>query len=147
MKARKTSRRKLLPALLLPAALAPAADEKAAKKTAKKLPDFTYTLEEAKLVKETFGIHRQYFEGPTDQLKLLVAGSVTLNPGATPHPPHTHPEEEIMVVTEGTGIIGLNGKDKKVGPGSMMYSAANKPHDIRNTGTTPFTFYYYKWIA
>jgi mannose-6-phosphate isomerase-like protein (cupin superfamily) len=134
------SRRKLLaatPALATPAAAAPN----------KKLPDFTYTVKEAKEIKETFGLHRQYFEGPTDQLKLLVAGSVTLNPGATPHPPHAHPEEEIMVVTEGTGIIGLNGKDKAVGPGSMMYSAAHKSHDIRNTGKTPLTFFYYKWIG
>lgn len=137
---KNVSRRHLLaaaPMLAAPAAAAPA----------KKLPDFTYTAKEAKEIKESFGIHRQYFEGPTEQLKLLVAGSVTLNPGATPHPPHTHPEEEIMVVTEGTGIIGLNGKDKVVGPGSMMYSGANKSHDIRNTGKTPLTFFYYKWVG
>lgn len=139
----KKSRRQMLPALLMPGMMV-AADEKGAPK---KLPDFTWTEGEAKVVKETFGIHRQYFEGPTDQLKLMVAGSVTLNPGATPHPPHQHEEEEIMLVTEGTGVIGLNGKDKKVGPGSMMYSAANKPHDIRNTGKTKMTFFYYKWKA
>lgn len=137
MKTNKLSRRGLIAASPLLAAAAPA----------KKLPDFTYTAKDAKEIKESFGLHRQYFEGPTDQLKLLVAGSVTLNPGATPHPPHQHPEEEIMVVTEGTGIIGLNGKDKAVGPGSMMYSAANKSHDIRNTGKTPLTFFYYKWIG
>jgi mannose-6-phosphate isomerase-like protein (cupin superfamily) len=137
---KNVSRRHLLaatPMLAAPAAAAPA----------KKLPDFTYTAKDAKEIKESFGLHRQYFEGPTDQLKLLVAGSVTLNPGATPHPPHQHPEEEIMVVTEGTGIISLNGKDKAIGPGSMMYSAANKSHDIRNTGKTPLTFFYYKWIG
>jgi mannose-6-phosphate isomerase-like protein (cupin superfamily) len=136
---KNTTRRKVLPGLLSPLGLMAA--------PAKKLPDFTYDVKEAKEVKEDFGLHRKYFEGPTDQLKLMVAGSVTLKPGATPHPPHQHDEEEIMVVTEGTGIIGLNGKDKAVGPGSMMYSAANKPHDIRNTGKTPLTFFYYKWKA
>ncbi len=139
MKNSKVSRRGVVPALLMGAPLAAA--------PTKKLPDFTYTMQEAKEVQESFGIHRQYFEGATEELKLLVAGSVTLKPGATPHPPHAHAEEEIMVVTEGTGIIGLNGKDKAVGPGSMMYSAANKSHDIRNTGKTPLTFYYYKWIG
>lgn len=133
------SRRKFLPGLLAPAALLGA--------DMKKLPDFTWSATEAKVVKETFGTHNKYFEGPTDQLKLLVAGSVVLNPGTTPHPPHKHEEEEIMLVTEGTGIIGLKGKDKKVGPGSMMYCAANQSHDIRNTGKTPLTFYYYKWKA
>lgn len=135
----KATRRKFLPGLLAPMGLM--ADG------GKKLPDFTYTVKETTEVKELFGIHRKYFEGPTDQLKLMVAGSVTLKPGKTPHPPHEHEEEEIMVVTEGTGIIGLNGQDKAVGPGSMMYSAANKPHDIRNTGKTPMTFFYYKWKA
>ncbi len=133
------TRRTFLPGLLAPLGLMADAP--------KKLPDFTYTAKEAKEVKEDFGVHRMYFEGPTDQLKLMVAGSVTLKPGATPHPPHQHEEEEIMVVTEGTGIIGLNGVDKAVGPGSMMYSAANRPHDIRNTGKSPLTFFYYKWKA
>lgn len=137
------NRRRILPALLLPGVVM-GADNKT---VAKKLPDFTWNEGEAKVIQETFGVHKQYFEGPTDQLKLLVAGSVTLNPGATPHPPHKHEEEEIMLVTEGTGIIGLNGKDKKVGPGSMMYSAANKLHDIRNTGKSKLTFFYYKWKA
>lgn len=137
----KKSRRSFSMALgMLPLVLQGAEDKK-------KLPDFTWTAGEAKEVQESFGVHRMYFEGPTDQLKLLVAGSVTLKPGATPHPPHQHDEEEIMLVTEGSGVIGLNGKDKKVAAGSMMYSAANKPHDIRNTGKTPLTFFYYKWKA
>ena len=136
---KQETRRKFLPGLLAPAALLG--------DTAKKLPDFTYTAKEATEIKETFGTHRKYFEGATDQLKLMVAGSVTLNPGATPHPPHQHVEEEIMLITEGTGIIGLKGKDKKVGPGTMMYCAANQSHDIRNSGKTPLTFFYYKWKA
>jgi mannose-6-phosphate isomerase-like protein (cupin superfamily) len=136
----KKSRRGVLPMMLAPGMLLGAEDKK-------KLPDFTWTAGEAKEVKESFGVHRMYFEGPTDQLKLLVAGSVTLKPGTTPHPPHQHDEEEIMLVTEGSGVIGLNGVDKKVSVGSMMYSAANKPHDIRNTGKGPMTFFYYKWKA
>ena len=136
---KQATRRKFLPGLLAPAALLGQA--------AKKLPDMTYNVGEAKETKETFGVHRVYFDGPTDQLKLMVSGSVTLNPGATPHPPHQHEEEEFLLVTEGTGIIGLKGKDKKVGPGSMMYCAANKSPDIRNTGKVPLTFFYYKWKA
>ncbi len=133
------TRRKMLPSLLAPAALIGA--------DMKKIPDFTYNVADAKTAKEPFGTHTKYFEGPTDQLKLMVAGSVTLNPGATPHPAHKHEEEEIMLVTEGNGIIGLKGKDKKVAPGAMMYCAANQSHDIRNTGKTPLTFFYYKWKA
>jgi len=64
----------------------------------------------------------------------------------TPHPPHTHPEEEIMVVTEGTGEISVEGKITKVAAGSMMYCAGDHVHGIVNTGKVPLMFYFYKWM-
>ncbi len=113
--------------------------------TAAKLPDVTYSPKDAKLTKEPFGDLLIYFDGPTDQLKSMTAGSLRLKAGATPHPPHKHPEEEFLLVTEGTGEISIEGKITKVGPGSMMYTAANRLHGIVNTGKTPMLFYFYKW--
>ena len=57
----------------------------------------------AKVTRESFGDVRVYFEGPTDQLKSMTAGSLRLKAGMAPHPPHEHPEEEFIVVTEGSG--------------------------------------------
>ena len=101
----------------------------------------------AKVAYEAFGELRTYFDGPTSQLKTMTAGSLRLKPGMSPHPPHEHPEEEFMVVTEGTGEISVEGKVHKVGPGSMMYCSAGKLHGIVNTGKTPLLFYFYKWRA
>jgi mannose-6-phosphate isomerase-like protein (cupin superfamily) len=112
-----------------------------------RLPNDTLNDADAKLTREPFGDLRIYFDGPTDQLKHMIAGSLRLNAGATPHPPHQHPEEEFMVITEGAGELVVDGKTKKVGPGSMMYCAANKLHGIVNTGKTPLLFYFYKWRA
>ena len=112
-----------------------------------KLPNLTINGDKAKVTKETFGEIRVYFDGPTDQLKAMTAGSVLLHPGASPHPPHEHPEEEFLLITEGTGEVSMEGKVTKVGPGAMMYSAAGRLHGIVNTGKTPMTFYYYKWKA
>ena len=114
---------------------------------AAKLPNATLGEAQSKLTKEDFGDLRIFFEGPTDQLKSMTAGSLLLKPGKTPHPPHQHPEEEFMVVTQGTGEISMEGKITKVGPGSMMYSAAQRLHGIVNTGKTPLLFYFYKWQA
>jgi quercetin dioxygenase-like cupin family protein len=111
------------------------------------IPNAVKDDKQAKLTKEAFGEVRVYFDGPTGQLKAMTAGSLRLKPGMFPHPPHEHPEEEIMLVTEGTGEISIEGKVAKVGPGSMMYCAANKLHGIVNTGKTPLLFYYYKWKA
>ena len=112
-----------------------------------KIPNITLPETQAKLTKEPFGDLRIYFEGATDQIRSMTAGSLRLKAGMSPHPPHQHPEEEFMVITEGTGELLVDGKTTKVGPGSMMYCAANKSHGITNTGKTPLLFYFYKWKA
>ncbi|MGA2739043.1 MAG: cupin domain-containing protein [Bryobacteraceae bacterium] len=115
--------------------------------TARTLPNAVVDPRSATLTHETFGDQRIYFDGPTGQLKSMTAGSLCLKPGMSPHPPHQHPEEEFMVVTEGAGEISVEGKVTKVAPGSMMYCAGGKLHGIVNTGQRPLLFYFYKWKA
>jgi mannose-6-phosphate isomerase-like protein (cupin superfamily) len=112
-----------------------------------KLPNTTLDGGKATVTKEEFGDLRVYFDGPTDQLKSMTTGSLMLKAGMSPHPPHEHPEEEIMVITEGTGEVVVDGKKSRVGPGSMMYCAGGKLHGIVNMGKTPLLFYYFKWKA
>ncbi|HEX3877355.1 MAG TPA: cupin domain-containing protein [Bryobacteraceae bacterium] len=112
-----------------------------------KLFDVVLDPTTAKVIPEPSGDHLLYFEGPTEELSLMVAGSLRLKPGASPHPPHQHPEEEFMLVTEGTGEIFVDGKPTKVGPGSMMYCKGQTLHAIVNTGAEPMLFYYYKWLS
>jgi mannose-6-phosphate isomerase-like protein (cupin superfamily) len=88
-----------------------------------------------------------HYNGPTDQLSGMCTGMAVLDPGATPHPPHRHPEEEFMIVAEGTGEIECDGKTTPVAPGSIMYCAGNVLHGIVNTGKVPLTFYWSKWLA
>ncbi|MEX2303914.1 MAG: cupin domain-containing protein [Bryobacterales bacterium] len=99
------------------------------------------------LKREPFGDLRVYFSGSTDELEVMEAGSLELKAGMTPHPPHRHSEEEIMIVTAGSGEISLNGEVTKCGPGSMMFCAADHMHGIVNTGKTTLTFFYFKWKA
>ena len=111
------------------------------------LPNAVVDESQAKLNKEAFGDLRIYYQGSTGQVKSMTAGSLKLKPGMSPHPPHQHPEEEFMVITEGAGEITVDGHMSKVGPGSMMYCAANRIHGIVNTGKSPLLFYFYKWQA
>ncbi len=101
---------------------------------------------QAKLTQEPFGEQRIYFNGPTGQLRSMTAGSLRLKPGMEPHPPHQHPEEEFILVTEGRGEILVDGEKHQVSPGSMMYSGADRLHGIKNIGAEPLLFYFYKWI-
>lgn len=108
--------------------------------------DATFTLEQSKTTHESFGSVTVYFEGKTQELGYLVAGSVVLNPGQEPHPPHQHPEEEFMIVGEGTGEILAGSKTTQVGPGALMFSESDHLHGIKNTGSAPMRFYYFKWL-
>lgn len=110
-----------------------------------RIPNAALSEQQSKLTNEPFGDLRIYYEGSTDQVKSMTAGSLKLKPGMSPHPPHSHPEEEFLLITEGTGEIFVDGKTAKAGPGLMMYCAANKLHGIKNTGTAPLLFFFYKW--
>jgi mannose-6-phosphate isomerase-like protein (cupin superfamily) len=129
---------------LMPMALFAAGQGRA---DAGKLPNTVIDAKNAKLTRDTFGELRIFFEGPTDGLKSMTAGSLLLKPGASPHPPHKHEEEELLVVVEGTGEITINDGKTPVGPGSMMYCAAGRVHGIQNTGKVPLLLYYSKWKA
>jgi len=83
-------------------------------------------------------------DGPTEQLAALASGAVTLEPGAQPHPPHRHPEEEIMIVGEGTGEFSIDGVATQVKTGDMVFAEANVLHGVKNTGATRMTFYFMK---
>ncbi len=88
-----------------------------------------------------------HYNGPTDQLSGMCTGMAVLDPGASPHPVHQHPEEEFLIIAAGTGEIECGGKITPVAPGAIMYCAGNVPHGIVNTGKVPMTFYWSKWMA
>jgi XRE family transcriptional regulator, regulator of sulfur utilization len=91
------------------------------------------------------GLTRRVFQAPTATLDELECHITTLNPGVTSHPPHKHPDEEILIVKEGTVESLLNGQWQRLGPGSVIFQAANQEHTIRNAGATPATYHVFKW--
>jgi mannose-6-phosphate isomerase-like protein (cupin superfamily) len=103
------------------------------------------TMNEFRYQDEAVGKNGLYVSGDTPASTKFVTGRFVLAPGKTPHAPHTHAEEEVMIVETGQGEIFCDGKTTKVGPGSVMYTTPHAPHGITNTGTTPLVFYYVKW--
>jgi mannose-6-phosphate isomerase-like protein (cupin superfamily) len=99
-----------------------------------------------KLTHESYGDLRIYFDGATEQLRSLTVGCLALKAGMEPHPPHQHPEEEIMLITEGAGEITVEGKTHGVAPGFMMYCGSQRMHGI-TAGPSGLTFFFYKWKA
>lgn len=112
----------------------------------------TVTLDKVKLGDQMYGGEMvgaagAYLQGDTPGSKNFITGRYILRPGKTPHAPHQHAEEEVMIIESGTGEILCDGKTTKIGPGSVMYTTPNAPHGIVNTGTEPIVFYFIKWTS
>jgi quercetin dioxygenase-like cupin family protein len=91
------------------------------------------------------GSVRHVVQQATPTLDELEIHITTLNAGETPHPPHQHPDEELVIIKEGTVESLVNGQMKRVGPGSIIFQAANQMHSIRNVGDGPATYHVIKW--
>jgi XRE family transcriptional regulator, regulator of sulfur utilization len=91
------------------------------------------------------GMVRRVVQQPTATLDELEIHITTLNPGESPHAPHKHPDEELIVIKEGTVESFLNGQTQRVGPGSIIFQASNQMHGIKNVGTGPATYHVIKW--
>ena len=91
------------------------------------------------------GIRRDVMRAPTPTLDELEIHITTLNPGQVSHPPHQHPEEELLIVREGMVETLQNGKASRLGPGSIIFHSSNDLHNIRNVGSTPATYHVVQW--
>ena len=97
-------------------------------------------------VKETnVGSSRQFFRSPTATLDELELHVTTLNPGLSSHAPHKHPNEELVIIKEGTVEALVKGEWIKAGPGSVIFNASNELHALKNIGTTPATYHVINW--
>ena len=88
---------------------------------------------------------RDLFRSPTATLDELEMHVTTLNPGLASHAPHTHPNEEVVILKEGTLEVYSNGDTITVGPGSVLFFASNQSHGVRNVGTTRATYHVINW--
>jgi len=97
-----------------------------------------------KVVPTKQGERRAVFDAPTPILADLECHITTLNPGESPHPPHKHPDEELMIIKDGT-LEALQGdKTNIVTTGGLIFEASNEFHGLKNVGSTPATYYVIK---
>jgi uncharacterized cupin superfamily protein/quercetin dioxygenase-like cupin family protein len=96
--------------------------------------------------------HYHLFQGPTPLLTEMESHVSVLSPGCSPHPPHCHVQEELLIVLCGEAeILIANGPNpngariERLRPGCFVYYPAYQYHTIRNTSASPVTYLMYKW--
>ena len=92
-----------------------------------------------------WGAVRQVMRTPTPTLDELEIHISTLNPGKSPHAPHQHVHEELLILKEGTLETFQSGKTSRVGPGAIIFQSSNEFHNVTNVGTTPATYFVIGW--
>ena len=97
--------------------------------------------------KTDVGELRNVVRQPTRTLDELEMHITTLNPHTASHKPHTHPNEEMVIVREGTLQAHVNGREIVVGAGSVLFFASMQPHAVQNVGDTPATYFVINWAS
>jgi len=91
------------------------------------------------------------FRGGTPNTKWLSAHASILESGRSPHPPHTHADEEILIVLDGSGelVLGQPGEERVVEarPGVVAYYPGGFPHTIRSVGAGAVQYLMVKWMG
>ena len=92
------------------------------------------------------GERRGVFDAPTPTLSNFECHITTLNPGESPHAPHRHADEEVMIIKEGTLAAIKGDKTNIVEAGGIIFEASNELHGMRNIGTNRATYFVFKYV-
>jgi XRE family transcriptional regulator, regulator of sulfur utilization len=107
----------------------------------------TVTWDEIQAKPAPNGRTRSLFRSATATLDELEIHVTTLAPGQASHAPHTHPEEEVIIIKEGAVEVFQAGETRRVGPGAVLFMASQEAHAVKNVGETPATYHVMQWFS
>jgi mannose-6-phosphate isomerase-like protein (cupin superfamily) len=94
------------------------------------------------------------YQGSTDNAAFLSCHVSVLVPGHTPHAPHTHAEEEILLMLAGEADLilpqmrsGKGTQGLRLKPDQFVYYPAHFPHTLCAVGPEPANYVMFKWLA
>ena len=110
------------------------------------LPPHVYRWDSLVTTIEDTRVRKQILEGSTTSLSYFESHVTSIQPGKSPHPPHTHADqEELIIVKEGKIKVTINGISNVLGPGSVAYAMPGEEHGMVNVGDEQATYYIFKY--
>ena len=92
------------------------------------------------------------FRGSTAALDSMSCHAAVLSSGYSPHPPHTHADEELLIVLAGEADLLVakgpsyeGARPLHVKAGDFAYYPPGQHHTIRNSGPSPVTYMMFRW--
>jgi len=88
---------------------------------------------------------RQFFDRPTAMLNRFDIHVTQLKVGFKSHEPHTHVNEEIILMLDGNGEMQIGTDHQKANPGDVVLLGSNILHNITNVGSIPCLYFAIQW--
>ena len=91
------------------------------------------------------GSTRQLFDRQTAMLNRFDIHVTQLNEGFNSHPPHTHKNEEIILMLDGNAEMTIANEHPKANGGDVVFLSSLIPHNLTNVGKTPCLYFAIQW--
>lgn len=91
------------------------------------------------------GYRRDFFNRSTSQVKQFEMHTTALNAGEASHAPHTHIQEEIILVLRGHVEMQMGDNFHEGDAGDLFFVTSNVPHALKNTGKEQCEYFAFQW--
>jgi len=91
------------------------------------------------------GFRRDFFNRATSQLAQFEMHTTALNADSVSHAPHTHVQEEILIILRGNVTMHIDGKLVPASPGDVVFLSSLIPHALLNTGKEQCEYFAFQW--
>jgi (S)-ureidoglycine aminohydrolase len=88
---------------------------------------------------------RQFFDRPTTMLSRFDIHVTQLNMGFKSHDPHTHKNEEIILMLDGNAEMQIGADHQKANAGDVVFLESMISHNLTNIGNTPCLYFAIQW--
>lgn len=91
------------------------------------------------------GYRRDFFNRATSQLTQFEMHTTALNADSVSHAPHTHVQEEVLIILRGSVTMHIDGKLLPASAGDLVFLPSLIPHALLNTGKEQCEYFAFQW--
>jgi (S)-ureidoglycine aminohydrolase len=112
-----------------------------------KQPGTSFMLDwkDLKITNTGKGYRRDFFDKTTTQLGQFEMHTTALNADSVSHAPHTHVQEEIILILRGKVEMFIDGKYYKGSEGDLYFLSSNTSHALKNIGKEQCEYFAFQW--